>query len=596
MHKESPVKRMVEIEKKRRPEVLNLAKALSGPRMTPEQLEKINKEVEIKAAVQPIQPQPKPKTELRGILWNILHKPKLEALSLHLPKFSITEPVHLEQLPIAEDPTTVDVTYDLLQPFAKVRIYYDQVRKELLYSLIEPQLSDQERQIYEKILKALTEIVDVELSTISSSEESIRYVEGQVKKILIIYNISLKPEQYLNIMYYIYRNFAGLNEIEPMMHDPYIEDIGLDGVDIPIYVVHRRFGSIRTDISFKGLEYLRDFVVKLSERCGRYISYAEPLLDGALPSGSRVQASLAGDVTTRGPTFSIRKFIEKPLSPIDLMHFGTVNAEVLAYLWMVVEAGASILISGGTATGKTTFLNVLSLFIPREAKIISIEDTRELNLPHENWIPSVARVGFGIPSAEGKYGEVTMFDLLKESFRQNPDYVIVGEVRGNEAYVLFQGMASGHSSMGTMHAGKVEDVIHRLETPPIELSPTLIEILDIIILMAHAREKGKSARRVKEIVEIESLDPNTGVARTNKAFEWLPQTDTFEYRGSSSVMQKISKLKGISLEELEHELQRRKHVLEWLHKKGITDFRKVADMFSEYRKNPKKILKEAGVK
>lgn len=289
------------------------------------------------------------------------------------------------------------------------------------------------------------------------------------------------------------------------MQDPYIEDISCDGTGIPLYIVHRRFGSIRTNIIFNDLKNLREFVVKLAERCGRFISYAEPLLDGTLPDGSRVQATFASDVTTRGPSFTIRKFVQEPFSPIDLLNKKTVNSDILSFLWLAVENEASILIAGGAGTGKTTLLNALLMFIPNEAKIISIEDTRELNLPHENWIPSVTRVGF----AKG-YGEVTMFDLLKEAFRQTPDYVIVGEVRGAEAYVMFQGMAAGIPAMGTMHAGRVEDVIYRLQTPPISLSPALIDTLDLVVVMSHAREKGESSRRTREIVEIESVDSVTG--------------------------------------------------------------------------------------
>lgn len=587
------IKKMIEIEKRKRPGILDLAKTLERPRLPKEELEKITLEAEKRAPI--FQPEkPKKEFSLRGVLREILSK-KPE-LGPKLPKFYVSEPKHILVIPKIEDMTKVDIRYPLIEPFAYARIQYDEERNELVYELDEPDLTDYEKSLYDKIIKNLTEIVDVQLSSVKNPDEAIRYVEEQVKKILVAFSISINPEDYIKIMYYIYRNFVGLNEIEPLMRDPLIEDIGLDGLDVPIYIVHRKFGSIKTNIIFSDLEYLKDFVVKLSERCGRYISYAEPLLDGALPGGSRIQASLAADVTTRGPTFSIRKFIEKPLSPVDILDLGTASAELLAYLWLAVESGACILVCGGTATGKTTFLNVLSMFIPVESRIISIEDTRELALPHENWIPSVARRGFGIPTAEGRYGEVTMFDLLKESFRQNPDYVIVGEVRGAEAYVLFQGMASGHSSFGTMHAGRVEDLIHRLETPPIELPSSLIETLDMVIMMVHARERGKAARRVKEIIEIESVDPKTGAARTNKIFSWLPTTDSFEYRGYSWLMQKISKLKGVSLDELQRELIRRKKVLEWMHKEGIKDYKQVAETFAEYKRRSPKLLKAAGVK
>jgi len=349
-------------------------------------------------------------------------------------------------------------------------------------------------------------------------------------------------------------------------------------MNIPIYVVHRKYGSLKTNILFKDESELKEFIVKMAERCGRFISYAEPLLDGSLPDGSRIQASFSKDITTHGPTFTIRKFMEIPFSPIDIITNKTISSEVLAYLWLAIESGSSILIVGGTGTGKTSLLNVLSMFIPRNAKIITVEDTRELQLPHENWIPAVTRIGFS-----KEYGEVTMFELLKESFRQSPDYVIVGEVRGAEAYVMFQGMAAGMPSIGTMHAGKVEDVIHRLETPPISLSPSLIEVLDIVLLMVHTREKGESARRLKEVVEIESVDPS-GIARTNRVYSWLPESDDFEKRGYSWLLQKISQKKGISLEDLQTDIENRKKVLDSLVSGGVKNYKEVADIIAEYKK------------
>src|SRR3989344_4512908 len=297
------------------------------------------------------------------------------------------------------------------------------------------------------------QVIDVRIEDVAGHNEILDYLEKNVRELLKEYGFVLSTKEYLKIMYFISRDFIGLNEIQPLMLDPFIEDIGCDGNGVPVYVVHQRYGSLRTNVIFKDMQYLKDFVTKLAERCDRYISYAEPLLDGSLPDGTRVQASLSSDVTTRGPTFSIRKFREMPFSPVDMLRLNTTSSEMLAYLWFTIEHGANILIAGGVATGKTTFLNCISLFISPDAKIVSIEDTRELTLPHENWIPGVARTGFVGTGT----GDVSMFELLKESFRQNPDYLIVGEIRGKEAYVMFQSMASGHPSISTIHAGSVDD-------------------------------------------------------------------------------------------------------------------------------------------
>lgn len=486
----------------------------------------------------------------------------------------------------------INILYPLIEPYAYANIKWDSAAKEIVYNIIEPALTPHEEELLKRISSDLMELIDVELSSIKNPEEAMKYLEGQIKKILEESGTRPKRHEYSKIIYYVYRNFVGLNRIEPMMHDAFIEDISCDGINTPFYIIHQRFGSIKTNVKFVDIDELRDFVIKLSERCGRYISYAEPLLDGTLPDGSRVQSSLAGDVTTHGPTFTIRKFRSEPFTPIDMVGLGTASTEMLAYLWLCMEHGASLLIAGGVATGKTTMLNCLSMFIPMEDKIISIEDTRELNLPHENWIPMVTRVGFGLPTPTGdKYGEVTLFDLLKESFRQNPDYVIVGEVRGKEAYVMFQGMSSGHPSIGTIHSDSVEGVIRRLTTPPIELSASLLEALDIVMVMIHPREKGKSARRVKEIDEIESVDAYTNKPHVAKPFVWEPRSDVYEFSGNSWFFQRLAMEKGLQQGYLNEEMSTRKRVLDWMARKRIKKLEDVANMIHLYYRDRQTIVK-----
>jgi flagellar protein FlaI len=524
---------------------------------------------------------------IRGLL-----RDKIEGMrkvgKTEYPHIEIKEPKNLIIFPSLKRATEIDLKYPLLEPFVYAHIRWDPKKKGLIYEIVEPYLSKNERGVFEIIKKDLFEIIDVELSAVKKEGRVFEYMQEKLQKILEDENMFIPTETYIKVIYFIYRDFVGFNEIEGLLHDPYIEDIGCPGLDMPVFIVHRKFGSVETNIVFEDSGYLSNFVIKLAERCGRYISYATPLLDGSLPDGSRVQATLAKDVTTKGPTFSIRKFRVEPFSPIDLINFNTTSSELMAYLWLMVESRASTLIIGGVSTGKTTFLNVMSMFIAPEDKIVSIEDTRELNLQHENWIPSVSRVGFGVPEIGGKrYGEVTLFELLKESFRQNPDYVIVGEVRGKEAYVMFQGMASGHSSMGTVHAGSVEDVIKRLEMPPIELSPTLIETLDLIVVMIHAKERGKSARRVKEIDEIESVDPKTGMPHTIKVFSWIPSTDTYSANlDESYVLKKMAFEKGIAYEDMNKELKKRARILEWMRKFGVTNFDEVSKLINLYYKEP----------
>jgi len=498
-------------------------------------------------------------------------------------------------LPPMDDASKLDVSYALIDPYAVARILWDDSSQQLMYYVLEPELKKEELELLEVIKESLIEVIDVELSTIKNLEEGTKYLKDKTDMILSEYGLSLSHETYANFMYYVFRDFLGMNEIEPLLHDPYIEDIECDGTGIPLYIIHKKYGTLRTNLLFSKEETLKKFVVKLAQKSNRYVSYAEPILDGTLPDGSRVNATFSADISTRGPTFSIRKFTKEPLTPVDLIKSNTGNAELFAYLWLAMEHGASVMVIGGTATGKTTILNAISMFIPPADRIISIEDTRELNIPHENWIPGLSRMGFGPPDNTGKkYGEVDLFDLLRESFRQTPDYVIVGEVRGAEAYVLFQGMASGHPCLGTMHASSTEAMIRRLESPPMNLSPSLVNSLDIVVTMVHAKGVDKSARRIQELVEIR-VDKNN--RELSRVFSWDPYTDTYGYLSGDRVPRAIRKLgrsHGILDNQLAEEWSKRTEVLEWIATKNIRQFTEFGKIIYSYYKSPQKILEMMG--
>ncbi|MBM3231903.1 type II/IV secretion system ATPase subunit [Candidatus Pacearchaeota archaeon] len=494
-------------------------------------------------------------------------------------------------LPKSVDRTKIDVRYSLIQPFANAHIYWDEELGELVYDVEEPLLKDEDKETIRKLEDAMIELINVNVVTEKTPEKIMEYVDKTAKFLISELNLKIEERSYEKIFYYLYRDFVGFNEIEPLLRDYFIEDIECNGANTPIYIVHRNYHNIRTTLRFKEVDHLASFVEKLAQRSGKYVSYSEPLLDGTLPDGSRVNATYTQDVTSKGPTFTIRKFTKIPWTPIQLISFNTLSPEMLAYFWMLVQYKANIFIAGGTASGKTTLLNAIAFFIPPESHVVSIEDTRELNLPRDNWIPAVARVAM----SKGGVGEIDLFDLLKNSFRQNPNYVIVGEVRGKEAFVLFQGMASGHPSISTMHADSVDTLIKRLETPPIELSPTLVNSLDCVAIMTHALIKKNDTRRLREIVEIVNVKGD-GMVMVNTPFVWNPAQDTFYFKKESKVFEKISIRYGLTIDELQKEFTNRTKLIYELYRKKIFGFDDVRKVVVDYYRNSKDVLEKFGIK
>lgn len=508
-------------------------------------------------------------------------------------KFDINAVPKMIDIPGFRSEKDVNIRYPLIEPFAYAHIFWDEKDNELVYMVEEPELDKTEKEILRLVQLALEEMIDISYAHVSKLDLVVKYLEKNVQSILVELGTKVSEETYRKIMYYIFRDSVGLNEIEPLLKDYFIEDIECNGAGLPVYIVHRKFENVRTSLKFDSMKKLTDFVEKLAQKCGKYISYAKPLLDGALPDGSRVNATYTEDVTTKGPTFTIRKFTKDPWTPIHLINFGTASPELFAYLWYAIEHKYNVMVIGETASGKTTFLNAILHFVPHDARVCSIEDTRELNLTHENWMPSVIRGGFGIPNVLGKeYGEITLFDLLKESFRQNPDYVVIGEVRGNEAYVLFQGMASGHPSFGTFHAGSVETMVRRLQTPPINLPASLVESLNIVCVVTHVKEKNKNIRRLKELLEIKSVEiGSTGKVSYNKLFEWDPVKDNVNMLDVPSlVLNKIMKEAGIAPDDLNNELKIRAMLLNELAKRKVADYKKFNYIMKRYDSNKEEII------
>ena len=464
-------------------------------------------------------------------------------------------------------------TYPVHEPWAYVHIT---ATNPPIYRVQEVELTEGERELLKEIKTYLYETLDVGLTAL---QKPIDFLRERVERVLKEFGVegSINPDSMDKIMYYITRDFIGYGKLDPLIRDKMAEDISADGPEIPLYVYHRNYGSIETNIIFDR-EELDALIYRLSQRSGRHISMARPLLDASLPNKDRLQLSIGSEVTTRGSTFTIRKFRETPFTPINLVEYGTFSMEMMAYFWMAVENGANILIAGGTASGKTTVLNAIAMFIPPECKIVSIEDTREINLLHQNWIPAVTR-----QVEEGGYA-IEMYDLLRTALRQRPEYVLVGEVRGVEAHTLFQAMATGHITLSTIHAESATTVVKRLTKHPIDVPLMLLDSLDIIAIQRQVKLGDRPVRRCTKIIEVTGIDFEDEMLKTNELFTWRP--DEFEFTGESRVFVKIMEKLNMSEEQLVEEFSRRRRILEAMRVRGMNDFQSLNRVLLDYCNDP----------
>jgi flagellar protein FlaI len=465
--------------------------------------------------------------------------------------------------------------------------------QKIRYEIIEPTLQPEEEKHLHEIKSFLMEELDVNLKEIENREKAVNYLKQKIRELVWKYRIKTPAEAVDKLTYYIIRDFIGYGKIDPLMKDSLIEDISADGVNIPIYVWHRLYESLPTNIMFTDASELDSFVIRLAYLAGKNISIAAPILDASLPDGSRIQLTYGREITRRGSTFTIRRFKADPLTISDLIAFNTISSEMAAYLWYIIENRASVLVTGGIASGKTTILNCLSMFIKPEMKVVSVEDTQEINLPHENWIPSVVRSGF--KGDDKQSGTITLFDLLKAAVRQRPDYIIVGEVRGEEAYTLFQAMATGHLGMCTIHAESAEAVISRLESEPMNIPKSLIAMTNVILVMQRNEVDGKPARRVSNATEVKEFEAKTNEILTEEVFRWNPKLDKFAFLGHSTLLERQIKKTGLSEEDLQRELHSRKTVLEWMVQRGIRRHEEVGKVVREYYVNPNRVFQKARV-
>jgi len=507
-------------------------------------------------------------------------------------KWEGTRGSYLTNIPAVDESRFDEVeVFSIREPYAYARIVYDRTKAEYVYQVWEPKLEEKEQKLLDSVKDALNRTLEYEWEKMAAKDKE-EYLKEAIQSFVETRGIKLEPATREKLDYYIIRDFVGYGPVDSLMNDSRIEDVSCDGVAIPLFIFHQRFESVKTSVVFPDDDVLNNFVVSLGQRCGKQISVAAPILDGTSGEGHRVQATYAREVTTRGSSFTIRRFKENPFTPVELVKFGTASAEMVAYVWIAVEHGKSMMVCGGTASGKTATLNSAALFIRPGAKIVSIEDTREINLPHDNWIPGTTRSGIGERGADGKApGEIDMYDLVRAALRQRPNYIIVGEVRGKETYTMFQAMATGHPTMSTMHADSVKSMVNRLENPPINTPRILLTALNFVVIQKHARVGDSTVRRVTQIVELVGFEPETNELITNTVYEWDPATDSFLYKGHSFLFDEIMEMKNMTHEEMEEEFQRRVDMVNYMVEKNMTNFLEISKIVVAYYQYPEETAK-----
>ncbi|NUC73103.1 Flp pilus assembly complex ATPase component TadA [Haloterrigena sp. SYSU A558-1] len=396
---------------------------------------------------------------------------------------------------------------------------------------------------------------------------------------------TLSEYQVEKLLYLLKRNFIGYERIDGIKHDINVEDISVDGYNSPVFVYHSEYEQIISNV-YHGEDELDDFVVKLAQRSGKGISKRLPQVDATLPDGSRAQLTLGEEVSDHGTNYTIRQFKDVPFTPIDLINWNTFSLDEMAFLWLCIENHKSLIFAGGTASGKTTSLNAVSLFIPSSAKIVSIEDTREVELPQRNWIASVTRPSF----ADDEQGDVDEFDLLEAALRQRPDYIVMGEIRGEEGRTLFQVMSTGHTTYTTFHADSVDEVLKRFTTDPINVSKTMFTALDLVSIQTQTRVQGRKVRRNKSLTEINHYEAEHDEINVQDVYQWQAETDEFLKMGDSNTLEEIQFDRGWSREKLEEELFKREVILAYLIKNGLNTYAEVAATVQAFINDPDTIL------
>lgn len=459
------------------------------------------------------------------------------------------------------------------------------------YNVFKQKYSSEEKLLLSELRENL---VDLAISSDESLQVNEDKLLNDIKNFLFAklannsQNNTISNEYLDNLARKLFQDLVGYGEIDPLIRDDNLEEIMVIGIDKPVFVYHREYGMMKTNILFKDAGEVMNLIDSIARQINRRIDQESPILDGRLPDGSRVNATIP-PISADGPSMTIRKFKRDPLTIIDLINSKTISVELAAFFWLCFDGlgvkSANAIISGGTSSGKTTTLNALSSFINPKERIITIEDTLELQIPHEH----VIRMETRPPNVENR-GELTMNDLVKNSLRQRPDRIIVGEVRGSEAITLFTALNTGHSGFGTLHSNDARETITRLTNAPMSVPNIMISAIDFIIMQNRIyRSEGVSFRRISEVAEVSGIEE--GVIQLNKIFEWDPQSDTIKNVGiTSKTLTEIANVSGNSLNSLYDEIKNREIVLQHMVNQNIRSIRDVSTVLEMYYLDSQKVL------
>lgn len=459
------------------------------------------------------------------------------------------------------------------------------------YNVFKQKYSSEEKLLLSELRENL---VDLAISSDESLQVNEDKLLNDIKNFLFAklannsQNNTISNEYLDNLARKLFQDLVGYGEIDPLIRDDNLEEIMVIGIDKPVFVYHREYGMMKTNILFKDAGEVMNLIDSIARQINRRIDQESPILDGRLPDGSRVNATIP-PISADGPSMTIRKFKRDPLTIIDLINSKTISVELAAFFWLCFDGlgvkSANAIISGGTSSGKTTTLNALSSFINPKERIITIEDTLELQIPHEH----VIRMETRPPNVENR-GELTMNDLVKNSLRQRPDRIIVGEVRGSEAITLFTALNTGHSGFGTLHSNDARETITRLTNAPMSVPNIMISAIDFIIMQNRIyRSDGVSFRRISEVAEVSGIEE--GVIQLNKIFEWDPQSDTIKNVGiTSKTLTKIANVSGNSLNSLYDEIKNREIVLQHMVDWNIRSIKDVSTVLEMYYLDSQKVL------